>query len=275
MQKLSRDLAEFGLPFITADDPAFASTVREIESRAQPFGSRPIADPDPAAVLWNQSGKAIIALAHVCRYTDFDGTTRTSRSSNLGTSMQMDVLSGRSRAVRDLGSFMLPGSKRLVTEEGMFGNNLDVLEPHELPRHSGSFGFGAGRGSRGEISREQIRAIELALDIAILEDGLCVGPDEFGLFETLTEALERQRTAAGQVVNAIRSGASEGRVFEILRPLAGDPSEPPGRRHWGPITSMFANIAIRRLTDTSASELLPWFQQYSKPSPLPLHRPRG
>ena len=30
---------------------------------------------------------------------------------------------------QDLGTFILPGSKRLITDQAMFGNNLDVLPP--------------------------------------------------------------------------------------------------------------------------------------------------
>ena len=223
-----------------------------------------------------QSGQAIIVLAYVWRYTRTEGNARTSRSSNLGSSRQMDVLTGRSKAVRDLGSFILPGSKRLITEEGMFGNNLDVLQPHEIPPQGGGYiGAGAGRGTGREASPEQIAAIELSLDVAILEDGLCVGPDEFGLFESLTEALERQRSVAAQVVEAIRNGASEGQVFEILRPLARRTPPSPGSRHASFVTSMFARMAIDRLLDASAAESLSWFESYSTPPSLRLHRPRA
>ena len=75
----------------------------------------------------------------------------------------------------------------------MFGNNLDVLPRDEIARGGGYMGAGGGgRLSKG-ISDEQIVGIELCLELAILEDGHCVGPDESGLFESLTEALERQR----------------------------------------------------------------------------------
>ncbi len=250
--------------------------VRDIESRPQPFGPRPIGDLDTAAVLLNQSGKAIIVFAYVWRYTKVDGTAQTSRFSNLGSSMQMDVLSGRSQAVRDLGSFILSGSKRLITEEGTFGNNLDVLQPHELPPHgAGYMAAGGGRGFGREISHERIGAVELSLDVAIFEDGLCVGPDEFGLFDSMTEGFERQRSAAEEAAKALRGGASEGQVFEILRPLAHHIAPPPGSGHRDPssVTSIFANMAIHRLVHASASELLAWFEQSAKPASLHLRRP--
>jgi hypothetical protein len=76
---------------------------------------------------------AIIAVEWFWRYTSRDGKTRTSRFSNLGSSAQRDVLTGRSKVSRDLGTFILAGSKRLITELGILGNNLDVLTPEELP----------------------------------------------------------------------------------------------------------------------------------------------
>ncbi|HYZ85999.1 MAG TPA: hypothetical protein VE621_16430 [Bryobacteraceae bacterium] len=100
---------------------------------------------DHAVVLLNNTGMAIVAPEWFWRYTNRFGETRTSRFSNLGSSAQRAVLTGRSKVVRDLGTFILPGSKRLITERGMFGNNLDVLTPEELPRAQG---YGGGRHYR-------------------------------------------------------------------------------------------------------------------------------
>jgi hypothetical protein len=124
------------------------------------------------------------------------------------------------------------------------------------------------------MSEEQI--VELCLDLAIFEDGLCVGPDESGLFESLTESLERQRSTAQEVVNALRKGASEGQIFEIVRPLARhiSPPAPVGRHpHPLPLLMMFANMAIRQLVNASTSELLAWFQRSAQSPSLRLRRP--
>ncbi len=257
-----RDLAEFGLPLVGPDSATFSALVRDIQNRPQPFGSWPAGDLDTAAVLLNQSGKAIVILAHIWRYTTAEGKTRTSRYSNLGSGMQMDFLSGQAGVIRDLGIFILPGSKRLITEQGMFGNNLDVLPPEAVRRGGG---IGVGRGAfRKEANEEEIAQIELALDFAVLEDGQCVGPDEWGLFEILTQDVARQRTTAQEIVAALHNGASAGQVFEILRPLArhGPPS---------PLLSMFANSAIHKLVHLGEPELLRWFEQVAQSSPVPLH----
>jgi hypothetical protein len=93
----------------------------------------------------------------------------------------------------------------------MFGDNADAL-PAESGSHGGGYGGigGSGRMSRRE-GQEEIVCTELYLNAAIFDDGLCVGPDDFGLFENLTRDLERQRVTAQEVVEALRNEASPAR----------------------------------------------------------------
>jgi hypothetical protein len=103
--------------------------------------------------------------------------------------------------------------------------------------------------------------------VVFFDDGLCAGPDESGLFESVREDLERQRNAAARIVEALCGGGSAGQVFEILRPLA--------RRQGAearPLLPMFANMAIHRLVNASDPEMLAWFEQAAQSSPLRLHR---
>lgn len=273
-----RDLAEFGLRLIAPDAPQFASLVCDIESRQGPPGPPvPPVVPDRATVLLNQSGRAIVGLEFVWRYTTVDGKTRTSRCSSLSSSAQREVLTGRSKVGRDLGTFILPDSKRLITEQGIFGNNLDVLTPDELPHgRVCCSGFGGDGGFRGG-AEEELAAVEFVLDLVILEDGLCVGPDEPGLFEDLNESLDLQRSAAQEAVAALRNGASEGRIFEIIRPLARHRAPEPGpdgkRRFAASLLPTFCGEAISRLIDANAPELLAWFERAAQPRSLQLRRP--
>jgi hypothetical protein len=128
----------------------------------------------------------------------------------------------------------------------MFGNNLDVLTPEELPR---------GHGYETEAA-----AVELILDLIVLEDGLCVGPDESRLYEALNESLDLQRTAAQEAVSALDAGASVGKVFEIIRPLARhSPVTPEAERklrHSRPIAATFAHEAIHHLINAIHARLL-------------------
>jgi hypothetical protein len=207
----------------------------------------------------------------------------------------MDVLTGREKAASDLSTFILPGSRRLITEHGIFGDNRDVMTPAQN-RFGGGVGSagsirGGGRlrGMSGDFERNVV-GVELELDIAILEDGLCVGPDAFGLRESLIEQMQTQSDIAGEIVRALRDGATSGRIFEILRPLArrgwGLPSVSPGTlnarpapgRHEGlrftPLLSMFARSAIDRLISAEDSTLLSWFEDAAAITPLHLHRPQ-
>src|SRR5260370_28591537 len=121
------DVPESGLHFVSSEDHRFRALVHDIEQNPQPFASWPIDDLTNAAVLLNESGKAIVVLAYAWRYTMANGTSRSSRYANLGSSLQMDILNGRVAVPQDLGTCILAGSKRLITEQGMGGNNLDVL----------------------------------------------------------------------------------------------------------------------------------------------------
>jgi hypothetical protein len=290
-----RDLAEFGLPLITPGDPAFDLRFEEIRSIPAPFRPDIERVPDRAAILENRSGNAVITLSYVWRYTTANGKTRTSSCRNLGSSRQMDVLTGREKAGRDLFSFILPGSGRLITEEGMFGDNRDVLAQRPAAG-GGGWGFsGGGSGrARGMDSRDRdhdVVRIELALDVAIFEDGLCVGPDESGLRESLIEQIERQKEVAGHIVHALRGGATPGVIFEMLRPLARHrpqvPPAPPvamndrqavGRslegRHHAPLLSMFARSALNHLINADDATLPDWFESAAAVSPVRLHRPQ-
>jgi hypothetical protein len=266
-----RDLAEFGLPLVAPGALEYDALVREIQSRPEPFGSWPSGELDTAAVLLNRSGQAIVTLAYYWRYSTSAGTSYAGRYSNLASSMQTEVLSGRGHVRRDLGTFILPGSKRLITEQGMFGNNLDVLPPEEAGRGGGYVGAGGGAGEHGRTGQglPEVTGIELVLDVVVLEDGA-------GLFESLSGELKQQRSAAREIVNALRSGASAGQIFEILRPLARKPpmGAAGGRGRAHPVVlTMFANMSIHRLVQASDAELLQWFEEIAQSSPLRLHRP--
>jgi hypothetical protein len=266
-----RDLATFGLPLVTPAEPAFASLVQDIESRPEPFGSWPVGEVGNAAVLLNETGKAIVGISSTWTHTSATGQPRRSHYSNL-SSMQLDVLTGRSAVNRDLGTFILPGSKRLITERGMFGNNLDVL-PQE-PTGGGRGGYiGAGGGGYGRGPAEEIVGIELALDLAILEDGVCVGPDEAGLFDSLVADLELIRKTAQDAAAELRHGASPGRVFEMLRPLARHAHPTPiKQRSRSPFARMFADMGIRQLVNSDSPALATWFETQAQPSQLRLNR---
>jgi hypothetical protein len=270
--KAYRDLRAFGLEFVTPEAVQFSALLQEIRNRTPTIGPRSLIGTEtPAALLWNRSGKAIIALSYAWKYTRLDGGIRASRYSNLGSSMQMDVLTGRAGVSSDPFSFILPESKRLITENGMFGDNLDVLPPELASNRGGGLGWGHDRRMRRDLREDEITAIELALDVVFFEDGLCVGPDEIGLFKAVSEDIQQQRTVAQEIVEVLQRGESVGRVFEILRPLARHTRVV--REHPSRLLSMFATTAIQHLVNSSDSELLTWFERSAQPSSISLRRP--
>ena len=87
-----------------------------------------------------------------------------------------------------------------------------------LSRHQeggGGIGWGGSGRIRRDPGQEEITDIELSLDIVFLEDGLCVGPDEFGLFNSVFQDLQRQRTVAQQILEMLERGKSIGQVFDF------------------------------------------------------------
>jgi len=273
-----RDLAEFGLPLITPGEPAFDFRVAEILSIPAPFGPSINRAPDRAAVLENQSENAVITLRYVWRFTDTLGETHTASHFDLGSSRQIDVLTGQEKARRELSSFILPGSRRLITEEGIFGDNRDVLgSPPQMPVGgwvSSHAGGGGGRNTGASEFKNRLASVQLELDLAIFEDGLCVGRDETGLRENLTEQVQRRIETAREIVQMLREGATAGQVFDMLRPLArhAPAMMSEGRPHT-PLLSMFARSAVNRLMTADDAVFLFWVEASADLSPLRLHPP--
>lgn len=263
-----RGLPEFGLDLVGSHEADFDRLKSEIGTGPGPGPIRPFASSDPGAVLINNTGRALVVLAWFWRYAGAAGTGRTNRFSNFGSGAQRDVLNGRSKVWRDLGTFILPGSKRLITQDGMSGTNRDVLTADELPRSQG-FCYGWGGDRSHHDSGEGFTLVELVLDLVILGDGLCVGPDESGLCEALDHSLNMQRTLAQEAVQALEAGASVGSVFELVRPLARpQPAARHGADRAGHSTiflSAFAHEAIHHLTRLSDSDLLAFFRKAAEP----------
>ena len=272
MQIVYHDLADYGLPLVTPDQPEFVDLVADILSRPRRFGNCPPEEIPTAAVLLNRSGKTIVTLSFLWRFTNGEGHTPTWRFSNLGSGTQFDVLSGRTGVVRGQESLILPGSKRLLTERGMYGDNRDVLSPEEVPRGGGF--LGGSSGSRGNGA--PLSPTELQLDIVIFEEGSYAGPDEWGMIAGLTEEVPQERALAEKILTVLRGGASPGQVFEMLRPLARMervPS-PPGIRggYHRPLLKGFVHQAMHQLTYGSEGQLEDWLTQVTDSTPLALRK---
>ncbi len=240
-----RDLLQYGLPLTPSYDPLFDDLFRRL-GRATVFMAPPEEAPELSAILQNESGKTVVAWTHIWRYTGADGRTTTHTTTNLRSSLQMDVLTGLAEPARDAAVSLLPGSKRLITREATFGDNSDVVEPGEW----GGRSAGGGGGARWRRAVENVEAVVLVLDGVFFENGAFAGPDESGVFDATVNTVERQRIAASEMAAALRRGATRGVLFDILRPLA---------RHSGArreIPDFFAHGMIHQLIEADDGMLL-------------------
>ena len=279
------DLAEFGLPLVTPDDDDFARLAEEIRSRPSPMQRFMDSDLSGAAVVVNQSGKTVLSLAVVFAVVDADGhRSRNHFSGSFPGAGLNDVLTGAVPVNPRTPGHIFPGSKRLITPQGVWGDNTDVLPPDENDRRrgmAGSFtGGGVGWSFHGPRAPEPISG-DLLLDLAIFEDGLCVGPDRYGAFDALTGDISDRRRFATEILQALERGASRGEIFEMVRPLAKVPPPPPPAARIGPqahppythTRRQFAETVIHQLVQLEDAALRSAVERAARPLSIQLRRP--
>lgn len=247
-----RDLARHGVLFVLPEDSQFSSMLENV--RACELRLLPDEGLDYAAILCNQSDKAIVALAYVWEFTGHDGKKHQVAFNNLGSSGQFDVLRGTAGVVRERYGAILPGSKRLITEHDLYGDNSDVLPEEDVaPRDLLS------RRVRPVSIGPKWAQVELRMDAVFFEDGLCVGPDQLGWIKRVIKGFDEERSAAHDCAHALRRGATRGNLFDRVRGMAGNSKEQP-------IQHLFAIMAIDNLIrQQSDQELIAWFQRFEAP----------
>jgi hypothetical protein len=266
-----RGLEQFGLSIVTPDDTDFRELAASIQ--VDPFGTRMEEPPSESFVVLNRSGKAILAMSVLWKWTDQEGKTGQSTISGLHSLAQLDW-NPEKRDPR--GSWFHPfldGSKRLVTPQGTFGNNSDVLPPEAKP-----MGF-VGASGMNRMGRPAINKVqsEVQLDFVIFADRTCAGPDQMGSFEGIRTAAAEQQRIASQAASMLRQGSRLGDIFEIVRTAA---------RHPGPGTSSFDIRATHLLfsfgrqaldhlvhgVEGREADLARWFDEQSRVAALELRR---
>lgn len=263
-EALYQGLASDGLPLVTPSDEAFPTRLRSIRDNCW-FPVPEVRD-EPAAILVNLTGQTILAFALVWRSTNPAGETRTHRIYTLSSSRQIEALCGRSGVGPDDHSFVLPGSQRLITQQGIYGDNHDVIPPEV--RRGGGFGGGGSRG--GGTALGDFNRVELSLDVVFLEDGRVLGPDTSDLFQGLVSTLAAQRHLAWEMITALRSGATVGACFDLLRPMGlADRSHHDGLHS---LRHMFLHRATHVLLHQPEDEILAWAEREAEPPRLHLYR---
>ena len=261
------DLPEHGLRFVPFDDPRFAGYLNEILEQPQPF---PVPDLDAlrnAAILLNENQKWVVVIEVVWRFAGEGDRRPTSRVSNFGSSEQLEVLVGGRQAGDPGHRGIAPGSKRLDAERGLFGSN---------PAAATAMGGRRGGGVAYAIDPRRASGVslsEVALDVAIFDDGLCVGPDTNGMFASLTTAIGTVRETANKAVALLQGGASEGEVFDLLLPLARSEVSSRTRSGGNILLPMFSRVAVHHLIQNSREEQVAWFARFGEGTSIALHRP--
>ena len=223
------DLRSAGLELVPVTSPSYEALLTDIQHRldnplpeiaAWPailrrmtFGTIDPARRATSAILLNHSPKSIAMLELVWRYEEVGGQTYTKpRPEILGKHILLPFSAPSAmEGATDFGKIeaywqtILPGSKRYVGEDAMAGDNTDARlpAPDEVWRRTG----GGGIGNGGGLNRQgPIQSITLALDGVFFTDGEFVGPDNHGLWESVTtEAKMRMEEAL-----AAREGKARG-----------------------------------------------------------------
>jgi len=258
---ICRDLPQFGMCFITRDDPSFHELLAGMW--LDPLGTKPEELPQESLIVLNQSGKAVMAMSFIWRW-DQGGRITSDKVIGLSSLAQLQFDPGDPRKLRF--HPFLPGSKRVVTPNGAFGDNSDVLPPEPGPVGFVGGGIGAGRMRRPQPER---RLVELQLDSVIFAEGECAGPDDMGILANLGPAAEEQHRLASQAVTLLEQGARLGDVFELLRHTAHYPG-PRSATHTPDFLRLlfsFGRQAMDRLvnaTDDLREPLIEWFREQSR-----------
>jgi hypothetical protein len=275
------DLAEFGLPLVTPEDADFTRLADEIRNRLSPAQRFMEGDRTGVAVVVNQSGKTVLSLAVVFAFQDAEGRRSTNHFSGPFSAGGLgDVLTGAVPVDPRTPGHIFPGSKRLLTARGVWGDNTDVLPPDANDPRRGLAGGGFGWTGTVPRAAEPVSG-DLLLDLAIFEDGLCVGPDRYGGFDALMTELSERRTVATEILQALEKGASRGDIFEMVRLLAKGPPPPPPPARTGPqmhpphlhTRHQFAQTVIHQLVQLDDVALRSVFENAARSLAIQLRRP--
>jgi len=215
------DLRGVGLVLVPVTSPEYGPLLSEIQRRienpAPEFADvRPIVwrvfvgtiDPTlhaTSAILLNRTGKSIAALQLVWKYEEVGGRTYTrSNAARFGERILLPFSGRDGSKIDTYWNTILPGSKRYVGEDGIAGDNTDVRMPAANEMLRGGGGGGSAGGSRS--TPNPIQSVTLTLDGVFFTDGEFVGPNLFGLWESITDEAKYKM----DVAKAARDGKARG-----------------------------------------------------------------
>jgi hypothetical protein len=236
MEFSCEDLRDAGIVLVPPSSPEYGPLLTNIEQRLScpPLSAlssassklmAPLNRQDPtAAVLLNQSGKAIAAWTLVWKYEEFEGRQYSS-SYTMGSRSVPSLLLpfGMPEAQRKFASYwevILPGSARYVSGGDMFGDNSDVRLPTPEERRNGG-GIGSGGSRRDPKPIDQMKYVTLAVDGMFFSDGEFVGPNQHYLFENVACWAEAHHEVAVVAHGERERGADTRRILASVAEVTG------------------------------------------------------
>ena len=261
------DLRDAGLVLVPVLSPDYQPLLADIQHRLDTPPPGPPIIPDQlrhmffgkvspekrptSAILLNKSDKSIAALELVWIKEEFSGRKYTGAWANtFGRTVLLPF--GAKPGQLTLMAYwnaILPGSRRYLAENEMAGDNTDVRMPgpDEIWHGGGLIGGAAGPGQTPPL-----KSVTLVIDGAFFTDGEFVGPDHYGLWESVTEEAKTRFDIAKAARDGKNRGATSGEILEEIAKITGPASlQPrmPGR------DSISAETALREELQKRASEI--------------------
>ena len=181
------DLAGNGLIVFLPNEPGFAEELNKLQldnkpgmDAAQPF----------SVIVKNASRKAVAAFAIRWKIKDPNGFVRTQNVMQLEARALLD--GGRRRTDQ---VSIAAGASRLVTVEGI------IMNSEALHNFSSSF------------QAPEFTVVSVELDLAVLEDGEVIGPDQIGMLPIFIAAVNAKQDLMEEISGRLSHGGS---LHEIL-----------------------------------------------------------
>jgi hypothetical protein len=209
------DLADNGLSILLPTDAGYAEELNKLQFSNKP-GMEAV---QPFSVIMkNASRKAVAAFAIRWKIKDSNGFVRTQNVMQLEARVLLD---GNRRRTDQLS--IAAGTSRLVTVEGII-MNLEAL-------HNFSSSFQA----------PEFTVVSVELDLAVLDDGEVIGPDQVGMFPIFKAAVNAKQDLMEEISGRLSQGGS---LHEILVSLNSANKRPP--RTYDPMDPIATYAATRQ-----------------------------
>jgi hypothetical protein len=283
MEYHCEDLPQHGVVLVAPCSPEYAALLADIQQRIEiPIAGSPprfrgLEDPTPPTmILRNRSQTAIAAVSWIWTYEPQTGRSTTSScSTTLPQVLAPFGLDERHRKLYGYWHVILPGSKRGIRGNTMFGDNTDVRLPEDDELWNGG-GIGGGGGSRRSIG--PLKSVTLALDGVFFLDGGFAGPDALGTFERITANVDAVIKVAATAREGHNRGLTPAAILVEIEAVTGPdrgfaPPPAPGRRgdsRRESLQNLASRIAMMRhgmADDRVVYQLMSWTE-----TPLPAFR---